>query len=222
MKKIGFTALFIFIILTLLAIVGSFFLCHLILKEGFGLGLEFDFLYFILFTTFYFLISILELRLWLWKYPVPTNRLIVDEELWYVHVYQLFYVITFTFLMKNPLLPLFIIRGIYLCLGARMEENSYTGGIIYDPHLVKIGSNTLLGEKTTLTPHQMEGSKLAYYPIIIGSNVTVGVNAVLLPGVIIEDHGLVASGSIVTKGTHIKKGEIWGGVPAKILKKPEA
>lgn len=49
--------------------------------------------------------------------------------------------------------------------------------------------------------------------IIIGENVWLGCNVVVLKGVIIEDGAIVAAGSVVTK--NIKKYEIWGGVPAK-------
>ena len=40
-----------------------------------------------------------------------------------------------------------------------------------------------------------------------------------MAGVTIEDNALVATGAIVTKGTHISSGEVWAGVPAKCIKK---
>jgi carbonic anhydrase/acetyltransferase-like protein (isoleucine patch superfamily) len=32
---------------------------------------------------------------------------------------------------------------------------------------------------------------------------------------VIESNSIVAAGSVVTQGTHIRAGELWGGVPAK-------
>ncbi|RTL49082.1 MAG: acyltransferase [Sphingobacteriales bacterium] len=50
-------------------------------------------------------------------------------------------------------------------------------------------------------------------PIIIGDDVWVGTNAVVLKGVTIGDGAIVAAGAVVTKS--IPPYEIWGGVPAK-------
>jgi len=49
--------------------------------------------------------------------------------------------------------------------------------------------------------------------IIIGSDVWIGCNVVVLKGVTIEDGAVVAAGAVVTKS--IPKNEIWGGIPAK-------
>ena len=52
-------------------------------------------------------------------------------------------------------------------------------------------------------------------PIIIGNDVWIGANAVVLKGVHIGDGAIVAAGAVVTKS--IPPYEIWGGVPAKKL-----
>lgn len=49
--------------------------------------------------------------------------------------------------------------------------------------------------------------------IVIGNNVWLGANAIILKGVHIGDGAVVAAGAIVTKS--ISRNEIWGGVPAK-------
>jgi len=49
--------------------------------------------------------------------------------------------------------------------------------------------------------------------IILGSNVWLGCNVIVLKGVEIGDGAVVAAGAVVTKS--ILPGEIWGGVPAK-------
>ena len=50
-------------------------------------------------------------------------------------------------------------------------------------------------------------------PIIIGDDVWLGVNVVILKGVNIGRGAIVAAGSVVTKS--IAPYEIWGGMPAK-------
>jgi acetyltransferase-like isoleucine patch superfamily enzyme len=49
--------------------------------------------------------------------------------------------------------------------------------------------------------------------IIIGSDVWIGCNVIVLKGVKIDDGAVVAAGAVVTKS--IPPFEIWGGVPAK-------
>lgn len=53
-------------------------------------------------------------------------------------------------------------------------------------------------------------------PVIIGDDVWIGANAVVLPGVTIGRHCVVAAGAVVTKD--VPDHSVVGGVPAKILK----
>lgn len=56
-----------------------------------------------------------------------------------------------------------------------------------------------------------------YKEVKIGNNVWVGANSIILPGVVIPDNVVIAAGSIVTKS--LESGNIYGGVPARFLKK---
>lgn len=108
------------------------------------------------------------------------------------------------------------LRGLaYGLLGARITPGVMVGGKILDPSLVEIGAGTMLGEDSLLTAHAVEGDRVDLGRIVIGTGVTVGVKAVLLPGVHVGDGAIVAAGAVVTKGTRIPAGEIWGGVPAR-------
>lgn len=53
-------------------------------------------------------------------------------------------------------------------------------------------------------------------PISIGSNVWVGTNALILPGVTVGDNAVIGAGAVVTKD--VDKNSVVAGVPAKIIK----
>ena len=53
-------------------------------------------------------------------------------------------------------------------------------------------------------------------PVVIGDDVWIGANSVVLPGVTIGNHCVVAAGAVVTKD--VPDNTLVGGVPAKILK----
>lgn len=57
-------------------------------------------------------------------------------------------------------------------------------------------------------------------PIIIGDNCWISANAVILPGVKLGNHVVVAAGAVVTKS--FPDNCLIGGVPAKIIKELEA
>lgn len=53
--------------------------------------------------------------------------------------------------------------------------------------------------------------------ITIGDNVHIGINSVIMPNVHIGSNVIIGCGAVVTKD--IPDGEIWGGVPARFIKK---
>ncbi|KAM5576110.1 gamma carbonic anhydrase 1, mitochondrial-like [Rosa sericea] len=104
-----------------------------------------------------------------------------------------------------------------------------------DANSISIGSGTNIQDNSLV---HVAKSNLAgkVLPTIIGDNVTVGHSAVLhgctvedeafvgmaatlLDGVYVERHAMVAAGALVRQNTRIPCGEVWGGNPAKFLRK---
>ncbi len=130
----------------------------------------------------------------------------------------LFYLMVFNTLIRTHFLPVPILRLVYQALGTRFGSNSYSAGTILDPPLTYIGSNSIIGHDAALFSHAIEGRKFSLGAIRIGDDVTIGAKAIIMSDVTIGDGAIISAGAVVTKGTSIGPGEIWGGMPAKLLK----
>ena len=129
----------------------------------------------------------------------------------------LFYLMLFNALIRTHLLPVPIMRLVYLALGARLGQNTYSAGAILDPPLTEVGANCIIGHDAAFFSHAIEGQRFALSRIRIGNNVTIGATAVIMSGVTIGDGAIVSAGAVVRKDTQIGPNQIWGGVPAKRL-----
>lgn len=100
-------------------------------------------------------------------------------------------------------------------LGARIGKNFALAGTIYNPDLVEIGNNVIIGNQALVTGRIVDANRVILKSIKIGNNCTTGVRSVVMPGVEIGDNSVVAPGSIVTVDTMIPPNQIWAGIPAK-------
>ncbi len=114
------------------------------------------------------------------------------------------------FMRVTPFINLFH-RMMGMKLGARVQINT---AVIGDSNLIEIGDDTVIGGDVTLVAHAAERGDLVTGRVKIGRRVTVGLMAVIFPGVEIGDGAVVAANAVLKKGTLIGPGEIWGGVPA--------
>ena len=96
-----------------------------------------------------------------------------------------------------------------------------------EPYLVKLGDHVTVTSGVRFITHdggvwvfrREEPDLEVLAPITVGSNVFIGVNAILLPGAQVGSDVVIAAGSVVT-GT-IPSGVVAGGVPAKQIKSIE-
>jgi acetyltransferase-like isoleucine patch superfamily enzyme len=93
---------------------------------------------------------------------------------------------------------------------------------------VFIGARTLIGHRTQIHTANHEippGRGPIFYadadkrPVVIGEDVWIGANCVIVPGVEIGDGAVIAAGSVVTK--HVAPFTIVGGVPARLIRTRE-
>ena len=88
-----------------------------------------------------------------------------------------------------------------------------------NPKGIHIGDNTWLLRNAMVLAHDYcrgEDGTGKRFNTYIGKNCVIGVNSIVLPGVKIGDHCVVAAGSVVTKD--VPSNSLVAGNPAKVLR----
>lgn len=103
-------------------------------------------------------------------------------------------------------------------IGIRSQLFLYTDFVIGDN--VEIGSGLIVhtAEHSFDEPSRplcKQGS--VYKAVSLGSDIYIGSRVTLLPGITVEDRVVIAAGAVVA--SNLKTGFIYGGVPAKPIKK---
>ena len=93
-----------------------------------------------------------------------------------------------------------------------------------NPEYIEIGDKCAITSGVRIITHYVHSAKdkghwYTYGKVKIGNNVHIGMNAMIVQPVTIGDDVIIAAGAVVTKD--IPTGEIWGGIPAKFIKKVE-
>jgi acetyltransferase-like isoleucine patch superfamily enzyme len=105
-------------------------------------------------------------------------------------------------------------KNVFINSGCHFQDQ---GGIV-------IGDNTLIGHNVVLATinhdlNPLNNRKNHYASINIASNVWIGSNATVLPGVTIGEWAVIAAGAVVTND--VPPNTVAGGVPAKVIKTVE-
>lgn len=205
----------IFIVFILLL---SYFLCSGILIY-YPLSIK-DFIpiiYFLLYILFYGLFTALFLKLIRVFMPFEDGRYTMKHRqftLWKLHAV----------LMQLGLpclrlfIPIFLRPLLYSIFGATIGKQCAIGGKILDPYLTVIEDQTALGEDSLVAAHIMTNNQFILGKVLIRNRATVGVKAIIMPGVEIGENSIVLPGSMVPLDTNIPANEIWGGNPARKIK----
>lgn len=108
--------------------------------------------------------------------------------------------------------------------GVNMGVDNYIASMFWtsEPYLITIGSHCQITSGVKLLTHGGGQVLRDIYPkfdvfgkVVVGDYVYLGTNALVLPGVTIGDHVLVAAGSVVTKS--IASGSVVAGNPARYI-----
>lgn len=109
-----------------------------------------------------------------------------------------------------------IMMGAIINIGARIgEETMIDMGAV-------LGARATIGKRSHIGAGAVVAGVLeppSKQPVIIGDDVLVGANAVILEGVVIGDNAVVAAGSVVTED--VPPGVVVAGTPARIIKEKD-
>jgi len=128
----------------------------------------------------------------------------------------------FNFILSkiSNILPIKMKRSALRLIGVKIKENVGLAPIRVDsllPELISIGDNTAIGDGARILCHEFTKDKQRFGKVNIGKNVLIGSETFIRSGVEIGDNSIVSIRSFVNKD--IPSNELWGGVPAKRIKK---
>jgi carbonic anhydrase/acetyltransferase-like protein (isoleucine patch superfamily) len=104
-----------------------------------------------------------------------------------------------------------------------------------DSNSIRVGARTNIQDGTIVhVNHEWEGA--AGTRTIIGADITIGhmalihactledgcfigMKACVMDGVVVEGGAMVAAGALVTPGKRVKRGELWAGSPARLMRR---
>ena len=98
------------------------------------------------------------------------------------------------------------VNSIRIANGVNIQDGTVLH-TLYEKSTIEIGNNVSVGHNVTI-----HGAHIKNYALI-------GMGSTLLDHAVIGEGAIVAAGSLVLSNTVIEPGSIWGGVPAKFIKK---
>ena len=102
-----------------------------------------------------------------------------------------------------------VIRGDVHYIKMGNKVNVQDGAVIhatYQKYPTNIGNNVSIGHNAMV------------HGCTIHDNVLIGMGSIVMDDCVVESNSIIAAGAVLTKGTHVKSGTIYGGIPAKKVK----
>jgi acetyltransferase-like isoleucine patch superfamily enzyme len=104
--------------------------------------------------------------------------------------------------------------------GAKIARGVYVNTArLNDHNLLVLEEKAVVGGDAKLIAHLVERGYVRSQRVVMRKRAVLGINSVVGPGVEIGENSAVGALSFVPKGTKIPPNEVWGGVPAKLVKR---
>lgn len=88
---------------------------------------------------------------------------------------------------------------------------------VFFPEYIEIGDNSIIGYNSTILCHEYLTREYRLGRVRIGSNVMIGANTTILPGVTIGDNAVIGAGSVVHKD--VEPNTFAAGNPLRVIRR---
>lgn len=98
------------------------------------------------------------------------------------------------------------------------DQTSFALMVMLDvmfPEKISVGRNTVIGYNTTILAHEYLIKEYRLGDVNIGSEVMIGANSTIMPGITIGDGAIVSAGTLVHKD--VPAGTFVGGNPMRVI-----
>ena len=103
--------------------------------------------------------------------------------------------------------------------GAKVGRGSFLNTQhFYDPYLLTIGDDVVIGGEATLTCHLFEGGRLHLGNIIVGKATAIGAEAYLTPGTTTGTNSKIGMSTFLGRNTTVRNGETYLSLPSMNLR----
>jgi acetyltransferase-like isoleucine patch superfamily enzyme len=120
------------------------------------------------------------------------------------------------------MVPSFIANIYYGMMGCKIGKGAQINSSgVHDCFMVEIGAKTIIGGDAVINGHLFERDGIHLAKVKIGAKVVIGTMAQINPGCVIGDGAVVASRAVLPKFTEVPAGEVWGGIPAKCIRRAD-
>ena len=102
-----------------------------------------------------------------------------------------------------------VIRGDVNSIVIGGSVNIQDGVVI---HCTYKKTKTIIGDNVSI------GHNAIIHGCEIKNNVLIGMGSIIMDDVVIEENSIIAAGALLTKGTYVKSGSLFAGVPAKFIR----
>ncbi len=106
-----------------------------------------------------------------------------------------------------------VLRGDVDCIRVGARTNIQDNSVV---HVSRGGFPTRIGTDVTI------GHMALVHACTVEDRCLIGMQSCILDGAVIEEGAIVAAGALVPPGKRVPRGELWAGVPARMLRRVSA